>query len=461
MTIDSKEPLTTRASGTANNTKLPSTNMKQHNISYFIVLSTLSSEVTEYTEISYPLISTEEVMIGREETCQIVLNSEQYPTVSRYHTKIQSIVDGSGISWQVCDLNAANGTYVNAQRLQRCQILQSGDRIMLGKDGPEFLFRCEVVSSSRSPEPTQETTPLLAVGMITPPDPDPSPLSQSTTVPVILPTQPVIASSKNVEQNSSRSLWDLSSESNIIVLSGHGDLVRSVAFSPDGKHLATGSADKSIKIWDLTLEKESQTLVGHKLAISAVAFSPDGKCLASGSADKTIKIWNLALAEEIQQLAGHGMGVNTVAFSPDSKCLASGSADKTIKIWDLASGEIVQTLVGHKMGINAVVFSPDNEQLASGSADRTVKFWKILSGDECLALPAFRSSINALFFSPDQKNLAIFTDDKMIRLWDLEAEQEIRVLSGYSWQTGSLAISIDGQKFASGSEDKAVRVWKL
>ena len=459
MTIDSKEPLITCASGTAHNTELPSTKMKQPNISYFIILSTLPGEATEYTEIRYPLISTEEVLIGREETCQIILNSEQYPTVSRHHTKIQPIEDSSGISWQVCDLNATNGTYVNGQRLQGCQFLQSGDRIILGKDGPDFLFGSEVILSSVPPEPTPE----MAVGMITPldSDPDPEPFSQSTTIPIVLPTQPVVASSKNVEKNLSRSLWDLSSEGNITVLSGHNDLVRSVTFSPDGKHLVSGSADKSIKIWDLVLAKESQTLLGHKLAISAVAFSPDGKCLASGSADKTIKIWDLAPEEEMQQLTGHGMGVSAVAFSPDGKCLASGSADKTIKIWNLTSGEVLQTLSGQKMGVNAVAFSLDGKLLASGSADRTVKLWMVESGEEVSTLPAFRSSINALFFSPHGDILAISTDDKMIRLWSLKLEKEVRVLSGYNWQIGGLAISLDGQMIACGSEDKTVKVWRL
>jgi WD40 repeat protein len=418
---------------------------------------------TENSTNSRSLPLAGEVIVGREPDCFIVFDVSLYPMVSRRHFKIVAIENDSEITWQISDLNSANGTYVNGQRLQDLQILQSGDRIMLSKDGPEFLFECEVVSVSipteaRSAvisEPLQTSQTDEEISAISPqlyPDP---------IVSVEPLTQPVVTPITKVGHNTSRSWWDLASEDNITILSGHEDLVRSVAFSADGQYLTSGSADKTIKIWDLISKKETQTLAGHKLAVSAVAFSANDKLLASGSADKTIKIWDLTTGESTQQLTGHGMGVNAVIFSADDKLLASGSADKTIKIWDLTTGEVLQTFAGHKMGVNAVAFSPDRRLVASGSADRMVKLWQVESGAELSTLPAFRSSINGLFFSPDGEILAISTDDKTIRLWNLKQEQEVRVLSGYSWQTGSLAIALDGQMFACGSDDKTVKVWQL
>ncbi|QSJ17585.1 FHA domain-containing protein [Nostoc sp. UHCC 0702] len=432
-----------------------------------LILSAYSSQVANSSETKYFLSSTEEVLIGREVTCQIAVNSEQYPTVSRHHAKIQSFEDGSRMSWHIYDLNAANGTYVNGKRLQGYQILQPGDRVMLGKDGPEFLFECQVVSepllTTSEPNPaevmTSESRDDLSVLELTPIDT--SIIPQISSHPINITTQPVITVPDVTTQSSPRSLWDLVTDERIIVLSGHTDLIRGVAFSPDGKFVASGSADKTIKIWNIALCEESQTFSGYKLAVSAVAFSPDGKLLASGSADKTIKIWDLKSNEEVQTITGHNMGVSAIAFSSDNKFLASSSADKTIRIWDLKSTEVVHTLAGHKMGVNAVAFSPDVQLLASGSADRIVKLWKVESGEELLTLPTFRSSINALFFSPNGELLAISTDDKMIRIWNWRAEQELRVFSGYSWQIGSIAISSNGQMLACGSEDKMLKIWSI
>jgi WD40 repeat protein len=417
---------------------------------------------TENNTNSKSLPLAGEVIIGRDSDCFLIIDLNRYPMVSRHHVKIVAVEGYSEIIWQIIDLNSANGTYLNGNRLWETQTLQSGDRIVLSKDGPEFLFECEAVPTPISSEPRQEVIaePLQTNNTIEKVSSISPKLSESEIAYVAPLTQSVSISSTKVEQDSSRSLWDLASEDKIVILSGHQDLVRSLAFSSDKKYIVSGSADKTIKIWDLISRQESQTLTGHKLAVSAVAFSSDGKLLASGSADKTIKIWSLASGESIQQLTGHGTGVNAVVFRSDDKLLASGSADKTIKIWDLASGEVLQTFAGHKMGVNTVAFSPDNRILASGSADRTVKLWKVESGEVLSALPAFRSSINAIFFSPDGKILAISTDDKTIRLWSLKQEKEVRLLSGYNWQTGCLAVSLDGQMIACGSEDKTVKVWQ-
>jgi parallel beta-helix repeat protein len=163
----------------------------------------------------------------------------------------------------------------------------------------------------------------------------------------------------------------------VTTLTGHTDPVRSVAFSPDGRLLASGSYDNTIKLWEVASGREVRTLTGHTGDVTSVAFSPDGRLLASGSVDDTIKLWDVATGREVRTLSGHTSDVNSVAFSPDGRLLASGSDDKTIKLWDVATGSLVRTLSGHTSDVNSVAFSPDGRLLASGSDDNTIRLWDI------------------------------------------------------------------------------------
>jgi predicted NACHT family NTPase len=163
-------------------------------------------------------------------------------------------------------------------------------------------------------------------------------------------------------------------------LEGHSGSVRSVAFSSDGRLLASGSGDKTIKLWDPATGALKHTLEGHSDSVLTVAFSPDGRLLASGSDDETIKLWDPATGALKHTVEGHFDWVQSVAFSPDGRLLASGSGDKTIKLWDPATGALKHTLEGHSDWVRSVAFSPDGRLLASGSSDKTVKLWDPATG---------------------------------------------------------------------------------
>ncbi|MEH2198225.1 WD40 repeat domain-containing protein, partial [Nostoc sp.] len=131
------------------------------------------------------------------------------------------------------------------------------------------------------------------------------------------------------------------------------------------------------KLWDVSTGKAIKTLTGHSSSVNSVVFSPDGKTLASGSYDKTIKLWDVSTGKAIKTLTGHSGLVYSVVFNPDGKTLASGSDDKTIKLWDVSTGKAIKTLTGHSSWVFSVVFSPDGKTLASGSDDKTVILWDL------------------------------------------------------------------------------------
>ena len=176
---------------------------------------------------------------------------------------------------------------------------------------------------------------------------------------------------------------------------GHTAIVESVAFSPDGKLLASASCDHTVKLWNVADGREVRTLSGHTACVESVAFSPDGKLLASASHDETVKLWNVAEGREVRTLSGHTNGVESVAFSPDGKLLASGSYDKTIKLWNVADGREVCTLSGHTEGVESVAFSPNGKLLASGSFDKTIKLWNVADGREVRTLSGHTSEVQS------------------------------------------------------------------
>ena len=254
-------------------------------------------------------------------------------------------------------------------------------------------------------------------------------------------------------------LWDTSTGKEIKTLTGHTNSVWGVSFSPDGKMLASGSADKTVKLWDTSTGKEIKTLTGHTNQVWGVSFSPDGKMLASASADKTVKLWDTSTGKEIKTLTGHTNQVWGVSFSPDGKMLASASADKTVKLWDTSTGKEIKTLTGHTNSVIGVSFSPDGKMLASGSKDNTVKLWDTSTGKEIKTLTGHTNQVIGVSFSPDGKMLASASADKTVKLWDTSTGKEIKTLTGHTDQVIGVSFSPDGKMLASASKDNTVKLW--
>ena len=258
-------------------------------------------------------------------------------------------------------------------------------------------------------------------------------------------------------------IWDVATGKSLAALQGHENFVTSVAFSPDGTHLATGSYDDTARIWDIATGESIAVLQGHERLVTSVAFSPDGTRLATGSDDGTARIWDVETGEPFVVLQGHEGFVNDVAFSPDGTRLATGSGDGTARIWDLETGEGLAVLQGHESIVWSVAFSPDGTRLATGSVDRTARIWDLKSGEGLAVLQGHEGEgeVSSVAFSPDGTRLATGSVDRTARIWDLETGEPIAVLQGHEGFVTSVAFSPDGTRLATGSVDRTARIWDL
>jgi len=245
----------------------------------------------------------------------------------------------------------------------------------------------------------------------------------------------------------------------------HSNFVESVSFSPDGRTLATGSDDGTIRLWDISKGSLTRTINAHLNDVEGVAFSLDGRIIATASDDGTVKQWNAASGAFIRALEGNSTHEQSdhmefVAFSPDGHTIAAVSEGGVARLWDAATGSLIRIMEGNYT-INIVAFSPDGSMIASGSDDGAARLWNASDRSLIRTLEASSTDVESVAFSPDGRTLAAGADDGNVTQWDLSTGSVIRIVCGHTNDIESIAFSSDSHLLVSGSDDGTIRLWRL
>lgn len=273
----------------------------------------------------------------------------------------------------------------------------------------------------------------------------------------------ITSTKPNIQNSFSPKMWRC-----VHTITGHSASVLSIAFSPKGQFIASGSWDKTIKLWQLVTNQNGEiessllnTLNGHSDWVRSVAISPNSQIVVSGSEDKTIKLWQISNGKLLQNIRGHSDYIRCVAFSPDGTTITSGSDDKTVKGWDVNSGQCIGNLRGHSNAVTCLSFSFDGKTLASGSWDNTIKLWHLETGNLISTIKGHSNAVSSIAFSRDNNILVSGSWDCTIKIWQLSNQELINTLFGHSAYVSSVAISPDGQTIASGSVDNTIKLWNF
>jgi eukaryotic-like serine/threonine-protein kinase len=258
--------------------------------------------------------------------------------------------------------------------------------------------------------------------------------------------------------------WDASDGSNVIVYPNSSGLVSAVAWSPDGSRIASGGSDRTVRVWDVNNGSRSQGYAGHNALVSAVAWSPNSTDIASASYDTTVLVLNVNTPWDEYTYRGHSTYVNAVSWSPDGGRIASGSSDQTVQVWDAKDGANANTYRYHSGLVNAVSWSPDGSRIASGSDDQTVVIWGTpTAGGVTTVLFTYTghsTGVSAVAWSPDSKRVASASYDTTVQVWGAEDGGNVYVYRGHTDRVFGVAWSPDGKYIASCGADKTVQVWK-
>ncbi|KAF7979329.1 hypothetical protein HWV62_42741 [Athelia sp. TMB] len=243
-------------------------------------------------------------------------------------------------------------------------------------------------------------------------------------------------------------------------LKGHREKINAVAYSPDGVRIASGSDDATVRVWDTqTGDVVIEPLRKHTGPVTSIAFSADGKRIASGSEDHTVCVWNAQTGGAVgTSMTGHTAIVNTVSFSPDGKFISSGSDDRTFRIWDAYTGNCVARSEGHTGRVESATFSPDGEHIVSGGGD-TVRLWNARTGAVVRTFEGHTGRVKSVAVSRDDLRIVSGSYDYSVRIWDLQTGTLVAVFQEHTGYVISVAFSLDGLHLASGSVDGTVRIW--
>ena len=257
-------------------------------------------------------------------------------------------------------------------------------------------------------------------------------------------------------------LHDLDTGELKIILTGQGEHIDNLAFSPDGKTLATSShIDETIRLWDAHTGEHKLTLTEHTRYVRGLAFSPDGKTLASGSGDGTVRFWDADTGNQKHTFTGHSESILSVAFNMNGNIIASGSTDGTVRLWNADAGQHIKTLNRFKDAAHSMLFSPDENILTCGTDDG-IRLWNVHTGEhKKVVYMADQMSRVLRAFSPDGNTLASAVEVETISLWNVDTGERKKTLRGHTNQVSCLVFSLDGQTLASGSYDGTIRLWDI
>jgi WD40 repeat protein len=258
-------------------------------------------------------------------------------------------------------------------------------------------------------------------------------------------------------------VWDWNRSKVRFTCENHGDGASAVVFSPIGQHLATVTGKQVLLwTWEGNTVKQERVLQGHTEPITAVAFAPNGEELVSASWDQSVRRWQASTGEELAPLLEHTGKVTALAYRPDGKVLASVAEDETIVFWDLAKGRKLRSILVPEQKLTAVAFSPDGKRLAVAEADLlqqgAVKMWDAEQGRPLWVYRGHRGVIHGLAFQPHGNQLAA-ADTTAVRVWNGSGDQEARILRGHAKGLNCVAVSPDGDLLASSSGDQTVKLW--
>jgi WD40 repeat protein len=250
--------------------------------------------------------------------------------------------------------------------------------------------------------------------------------------------------------------WDLATGKLVGAPRTQPGQIRAVAYSPNGKILATGGEDRVISRWDMSGGRELPSFPGHQGWVNGVAFLPDGHSIASASGDGRLRVWDCknpkrVTIKELQALGSKAPPV-TLAVTGDGEHLASGDEDGVIRLWNVATGIPLRSFEAHKGIVQAVAFSADDARLASGGQDGAIRLWDVRTGKPLQQLAGHPSSVFTLDFAPDGRRLASGGGDRMVRLWDLDTGKH-RELAGHGEPVTRVAFTSNGKGLVSTSAD--------